>query len=154
MMHQSYRIRLSVHQPQKRALLSTYHRITFIMKDYKKHFTEGKFWKRLPKIVQQAGMKAVYTALLLYNAYQRKETPVWARRIIMGALGYLLMPIDALPDITPIVGYTDDLGVLGLGLVTVAAYVNDEVRAKSRQQLAQWFGEVDEAELRDVDEQL
>lgn len=121
---------------------------------YGKQFSERRFWKRLPKLVQRAGIKVAYTALLLYNAYQRKETPVWARRIIMGALGYLLMPIDALPDITPIVGYTDDIGVLGIGLVTVAAYVNDEVRTKSRTQLSKWFGEVDDAALEDVDEQL
>ena len=125
------------------------------MKDYRKAFSDHKFWKRFPQLVKQAGLKAVYTALLLYNAYKRKETPVWARRIIMGALGYLIMPFDALPDITPIVGYTDDLGVLGLGLVTVAAYVNDEVRQKSRQQLTQWFGtDVDEADLEEVDKQL
>lgn len=66
----------------------------------------------------------------------------------------MMMPIDALPDITPIVGYTDDIGVLGIGLVTVAAYVNDEVRTKSRTQLSKWFGEVDDAALEDVDEQL
>ena len=121
---------------------------------YRRKFNERKFWKRLPGLVQRAGIKVVYTALLLYNAYQRKETPVWARRIIMGALGYLLMPIDALPDITPIVGYTDDLGVLGIGLVTVAAYVNAEVRAKSREQLAKWFGDIEDAELKDVDDKL
>jgi uncharacterized membrane protein YkvA (DUF1232 family) len=64
------------------------------------------------------------------------------------------MPFDALPDLTPIIGYTDDLGVLSFGLVTIAAYVNDEVRIKARLKLRDWFGEINAEELSEVDEQL
>lgn len=99
-------------------------------------------------------MKAVYSVLLLYYAYRRSDTPIWAKRIIIGVLGYFISPIDALPDLTPILGYTDDLGVLSFGLVTIAAYVNDEVRITARKKLRDWFGEFNVEDLQEVDKQL
>ncbi len=100
-------------------------------------------------------MKTVYTALLLFYAYRRPETPLWAKNIVIGALGYLIAPIDWLPDLTPIIGFTDDIGVLSFGLVAVAAYVNAGVKEKARTQLRRWFGvDLDERDLAAVDEQL
>ena len=94
---------------------------------------------RLGKIAKSAGTRTVYSALLLYYAYRRKETPAWAKRTILGALGYLLMPLDAVPDLTPILGYTDDITVLGTGLAIVAAYINKDVKAQARAKLSSWF---------------
>ena len=121
---------------------------------YKESFSEEGLWKKLTKYAKQAGLKIVYSALLLFFAYRRKETPSWAKNIIIGVLGYFVAPIDLIPDLSPIIGYTDDVGVLGFGLVTVAAYINDEVRAQSRKKLHAWFGEYDEAELKSVDKNL
>jgi len=53
----------------------------------------------------------------------------------VGALGYLLTPIDTIPDLTPFLGYTDDLGILSYALVMIAAYINDEVRQKAQRKL-------------------
>ena len=99
-------------------------------------------------------MKVVYSALLLFYAFRRKETPLWAKNIIMGTLGYFLSPIDMIPDLSPIIGYTDDFGVLSFGLVTIAAHVNKDVRDKARKRLTTWFGEIDQKELAEVDKQL
>lgn len=67
------------------------------------------------------------------------ETPIWAKTTIYGALGYFVSPIDAIPDVTPIVGYSDDLGVLVLALATVSAYVKDEHVTKAKETLLRWF---------------
>ncbi len=119
-----------------------------------KSFSKNDFWRRMQSIARGVGQKSVYTILLLYYSFTRKETPHWAKNIIIGVLGYLLMPFDAIPDLTPIIGYTDDIGVLAFGLVTVACYVNQDVRAKAREQLQKWFGEVDEAQIEEVHKQL
>lgn len=121
---------------------------------YADRFSEIKLWNKLKNYARIAGVKAVYSVLLLYFAYTRKETPPWAKRIILGTLGYFLAPFDALPDLTPLLGYTDDIGVLSFGLVTIAAYVNKDVKEKAREKLQQWFGQVDENELADIDKQL
>ncbi|RMG80861.1 MAG: DUF1232 domain-containing protein [Bacteroidetes bacterium] len=123
-------------------------------KKFSASFSENKFWKKIKSFGREAGLKTVYTALLLYYAFKRKETPAWARSIILGTLGYFIAPIDALPDLTPILGYTDDVGVLGFGLVTIACYVNEEVKIKARKHLRDWFGNYDLTELAEVDEQL
>ncbi len=117
-------------------------------------FSEGKFWKTLGRHAQAAGSRTAYTALLLYYAYQRKETPAWAKRVVMGALGYLVMPLDFVPDLSPVVGFTDDIGVLSAGLLTVAAFVNQEVRENARKKLGDWFPSVEEADLQSVEDKL
>ena len=123
-------------------------------KDYQEDFSEEGFWRKLTRYARQAGIKTVYTALLLFYAYRRKETPTWAKSIVFGALGYLIAPFDALPDLTPIIGYTDDIGILSFGLVTIAAYINQDVKENARGQLHRWFGDYDEQELDAVDKQL
>lgn len=120
----------------------------------KKGINEKSLWKKIGKFAKTAGIKVVYSVLLMYFAFTRKDTPKWAKRIIIGSLGYFLAPIDAIPDLTPIIGYTDDLGVLSLGLVAIAAYINDDVKSKARERLTKWFGEYDEEDLKDIDKKV
>ena len=124
------------------------------LRKYRDRFSESKFWDKLRGYAVAAGAKTVYTALLLYYAYERKETPGWAKRLVIGVLGYLIVPIDAIPDLSFLIGYTDDLGVMSFALVTIAAYVNDDVRTRARAQMTEWFDRVDEAALEEVDKKL
>ena len=118
--------------------------------------------KRLKKIIsytakhlQKISGKILYTILLLYYAFRSKETPGWAKNIILGAFAYLLSPIDGIPDITPLVGMTDDAGVLSFALVTIACYINDDIREKARKGLQRFFpGEFNSEELQEVDKML
>lgn len=121
---------------------------------YRKSFSDFNFWEKLKKFATSAGVKVVYSALILYFAYQRTETPSWAKRLIIGVLGYLITPIDLLPDLTIFVGYTDDLSMLSFALATVAAYINDEVRGQAREQLTTWFPNADEEAMEAVEKQL
>lgn len=91
--------------------------------------------KLFTRIIKKGGISLIYSALLLFYAFRRTDLPVWARSIILGALGYLLTPIDSIPDLTPFLGYTDDLGILSYALVMIAAYINDEVRQKAQRKL-------------------
>lgn len=121
---------------------------------YARKFSENKLWKKFSRFARQIGIKTVYSALLMFYAYRRTDTPKWAKNIIIGVLGYLLTPIDAIPDLSPIIGYTDDLGILSFGLVTIAAYINADVREKARKKLHDWFGDYDASEIKDIDEKL
>ena len=106
---------------------------------FKKHYSEESFWDKLKNMAQKSGLEVVEKALMLYYALQRPETPTWAKSIIIGALGYFIFPLDAIPDTILAAGYTDDLGVLAAALATVGLYVNDEVKAKARQKVKDWF---------------
>ncbi|MEZ5041292.1 MAG: YkvA family protein [Saprospiraceae bacterium] len=125
-----------------------------IVQKYRTRFSEVKLWHKLTSYARQAGIKTVYTALLMFFAYRRKDTPKWAKNIIIGLLGYFLAPIDIVPDLSPFVGYTDDLSLLSVGLVTVAGYINKEVKEQAREKLKSWFGEYDPEELAEIDNRL
>jgi uncharacterized membrane protein YkvA (DUF1232 family) len=120
---------------------------------YKSAFSENNFWKKCSRYAKKAGSKTIYMALLLFYAYRRKETPAWAKHIVLGALGYLISPIDALPDLTPILGYTDDAGVLAFALVVISGHINGEVKIQARERLNSWFPAADMEVLDGVDEE-
>lgn len=111
---------------------------------FEKAYTENGFKDTLTRYAKTAGREVIEKALWLYYAARSPATPAWAKTAIYGALGYFISIIDAIPDLTPIVGYTDDLGVLVAALATVAAYITPDVKAKADEKLRRWFGDPDE----------
>ncbi len=106
---------------------------------YSKEYSEENFWEKLRTYAVTAGREVVEKALFLYYAYLEPETPAWAKATIIGALGYFISPIDAIPDIIPVVGYADDLGVLVMAVGTVAAYITPKVKKKAKKKIKDWF---------------
>jgi uncharacterized membrane protein YkvA (DUF1232 family) len=116
--------------------------------DSGKHFSDEKFWGKLKKFAKKAGSSVVYAVLLLYFTLQKPEVPVKAKTIIIGALGYFILPLDLIPDIAVGVGYTDDLGALGVALFQVAMYIDEDIKSKAKDKLKEWFGDnVDTSEI-------
>lgn len=110
------------------------------MKADPRHYTPPRFWRKLTPNARGIGRGAVEKALYLYYAVQNPATPKWARRVIYGALGYFILPLDAIPDLAPLVGYTDDMAVMAAALATVTFYITPAVRAQAHAKMAQWFG--------------
>jgi uncharacterized membrane protein YkvA (DUF1232 family) len=102
-------------------------------------YSDAGLWAKLRQFARQAGREVVEKALWLYYAAQRPDTPLWARTVIYGALAYFISPLDAIPDITPVVGYVDDLATLAAAVVTVGLYIDDAVRERARRKLSDWF---------------
>lgn len=109
--------------------------------EYQDAYSDTGFWSKLRRYASMAGREVVEKALLLYYAMQEEKAPAWAKATIAGALGYFIVPLDAIADLTPAVGYADDLGVLALAIAAVATYINDNVRTKTRARMVDWFGE-------------
>ncbi|WPC75925.1 YkvA family protein [Vibrio porteresiae] len=107
---------------------------------FENEFSDNGFWDKVKKYARSAGESVLEPALKLYYSAQDPETPVWAKTTIYGALGYFISPIDAIPDITPIVGYSDDLGVLAAAAAAVAVHVTKKHKDKAKETLKQWFG--------------
>lgn len=106
-----------------------------------KHYSEESFWQKVKKYALALGKEFVEKALWLYYAGLKESTPVWAKAVIVATLGYFIWPMDAIPDFTPVVGFADDLGALSTAVITLAAYIDDEVREKTAAKLRDWFGE-------------
>ena len=105
--------------------------------------------------LRESKTKSVYIILLMFYAFKDGDVPGWAKNIIFGAFGYLLSPIDSIPDLTPIIGMTDDISVLSFALVTIACYINDEVRLKARNKMDDYLGtKVEQKYITEVDSWL
>ena len=113
---------------------------------YVRDYSEQGFWDKAQSGLKSAGAKVLRLALRLYFSAQDSETPVWAKTAIYSALGYFICTIDAIPDLTPIVGFSDDLGALTLALATVAVYVKPEHVKAADAQIHRWFGDSSTAE--------
>lgn len=108
---------------------------------FEKEYSDSSFWDKVVKFAKSAGKEVIEKALWLYYAAQDPKTPAWAKTVIYGALGYFIFPIDAIPDLTPVVGYADDLGVLAAAVATVAMYITEEIKSLTAQKMKDWFGE-------------
>jgi len=108
---------------------------------YEKHYSEDKFWDKVKTVAKSAGSKLIYLALTLYYAAQSDKTPKWAKTTIYGALGYLILPTDLVPDFLPVVGFGDDLSVIVAATAVVAMNITDDVKKQAKKKLSDWFGE-------------
>ncbi|RTR35696.1 DUF1232 domain-containing protein [Robertmurraya yapensis] len=118
------------------------------MDSMEKHYSEDKFWTKLKKFAVKAGHSVVYTVLLLFYTLQKPDLPKKARITILAALGYFILPVDLIPDFAVGIGFTDDLGALGVALIQVAMHIDDEVKQKAKAKLTDWFGaNVDTSEV-------
>ena len=101
---------------------------------YERHYDEDGFWKKVRRIAAQVGAKVLYPALQLYYLLQSKDVPVKAKTFIIGALGYLILPADLIPDFIPALGFTDDLTALLLALRAVNTHLTPEIKRQAKEQ--------------------
>ncbi|WP_206477940.1 YkvA family protein [Halomonas sp. KRD171] len=106
---------------------------------YSAEYSDSGFWKKMGKVIGKIGYETLEQALKLYYAARDPDTPTWCKGVIYSSLGYLISPLDAIPDITPVVGYSDDIAILSAAIVTVAAHIKDEHVKNARDQLQRWF---------------
>ncbi|MBQ2131176.1 MAG: DUF1232 domain-containing protein, partial [Prevotella sp.] len=106
---------------------------------YKDTFSTNGFVEKISRIAKRAGVKLVYAALLLYYTLENDKVSIKDKAIIIGALGYLISPLDVVPDAIPIAGLGDDLAVLIYILHKVWGDVSEEVKNKARAKLNMWF---------------
>lgn len=107
---------------------------------YSAHYDDKRLWDKLRKYAHRAGYELLEKALWLYYAAERPDTPGWARATAYGALGYFILPTDAIPDWLFAAGLTDDLGALTLAVATLVNYIDDDVRRQTTRRLERWFG--------------
>ena len=114
---------------------------------YSGKFTNSDFVEKISKIAKRAGSKLVYAALILYYTLQSDKISVKDKAIIIGALGYLVSPLDVIPDAIPIAGLGDDLAVFIYVLNKVWGNVSEDIKAKAKDKLSKWFDEDEIAEI-------
>ncbi|MBB3809042.1 YkvA family protein [Pseudochelatococcus contaminans] len=89
-----------------------------------------KFWSSLKRVVNNLPFAEDLVAAFV--CAKDPQTSPKVRYALLGGLGYFIMPIDALPDILPLIGYSDDMAVLAALVGTVAGAIKPEHRDKAR----------------------
>jgi len=115
---------------------------------YSNKFTQSEFVEKISRIAKRAGAKLVYASLILFYTLQSDKVSIKDKAIIIGALGYLISPLDVVPDAIPIVGLGDDLGVLIFVLQKIWGDVPEHIKQKARTKLNEWF---DNDEIQEID---
>ena len=109
------------------------------LQEYKEKFSQKNFIEKIQRVAKRAGVKLVYVALILYYLIESNKVSVKDKAIIIGALGYLISPIDIVPDAIPIAGLGDDMAVMLYVLDKVWGQVDDEIKSKAQRKLSKWF---------------
>lgn len=120
------------------------------IENYKSNYSENGLWKKILKVAKKAGAKTIYMVLLLYNTLKSSDVPLKNKAKIYGALGYFILPMDLIPDLIPIVGYSDDVTALASALYSVWKNVTPEIKQQAQKKLVEWFGNINTTELENL----
>ena len=78
-------------------------------------------WWRLathPAVIRAGGLWALFRqARLAFRLLRDERVPTMAKLVVPAALFYVASPLDLVPDLIPIVGQVDDIGILVLGVL-------------------------------------
>ena len=117
------------------------------IKEYEKQYSEEKFWSKVTTVAKKAGIKVIYMALLLYYALDSTSLSVKDRALIIGALGYFILPLDLVSDLMPAIGFLDDAAILLAIVKLLIVGIDNKVIALAKGKLSQWFGNFNEIEI-------
>jgi len=104
----------------------------------------------LARLAKRGGHKVLSSALTLYYCLRDSETPTWAKTVIAGALGYLIFPLDMIPDAILGAGFTDDWSVILGALAAVVTHIKPEHKDKAAALADRFLGEPDGVELDEI----
>jgi len=93
------------------------------------------FWRKLRQLVSQVPFAEDLVAAH-YCAFDR-ETPGHVKAALIGALAYFVLPMDAVPDVLPVIGFGDDAAVLAAAIKLVTSHITPDHREAARRTLAQ-----------------
>jgi uncharacterized membrane protein YkvA (DUF1232 family) len=118
--------------------------------NYANKFSQSEFVEKISRIAKRAGAKLVYAALILFYTLQSDKVSTKNKALIIGALGYMISPLDVVPDAIPIVGLSDDLAVLLYVLKTVWTEIDPSIQERAREKLSKWFDEDEISEINNL----
>ena len=117
------------------------------IRKYRNRYTEPGLWAKIAKVAQKAGIKVIYLALLFYYVLRSGTTSSKDRSLILGALGYFILPLDLIPDAIPVVGFSDDLAALVAVYVAMKHSITPEIELQAQSRLEKWFPQYCQADI-------
>jgi len=98
-----------------------------------------RFWIKLKQVA--ARLPFTEDLLAAYYCAFDKETPRHVQVALLGALAYFILPFDFVPDMMPVLGFTDDAAILATAIRLVASHITNDHRAAARAALRRGVSE-------------
>jgi uncharacterized membrane protein YkvA (DUF1232 family) len=92
------------------------------------------FWKKLRGLAARLPFAEDLIAAH-YCAFDR-QTPIHVKAVLVGAVAYFVLPTDFIPDVLPVIGYTDDAAVLAAAIKLVSSHITPDHREAAQRALA------------------
>ena len=89
-----------------------------------------RFWIKLKRVVSR--LPFAEDLLAAYYCAFDKQTPRHVQVTLLGALAYFILPFDFIPDMMPVLGFTDDAAVLATAIRLVATHITSDHRDAAR----------------------
>ena len=89
-----------------------------------------RFWIKLKKVASK--LPFIEDLLAAYYCAFDRQTPRHVQAALLGAIAYFILPFDFVPDMLPVLGFTDDAAVLATALRLVAAHITKDHREAAR----------------------
>ena len=89
-----------------------------------------RFWRKLKRVA--ARLPFAEELLAAYYCAFDRATPLQVKATLVGAIAYFVLPLDAIPDVLPVLGFTDDAAVLATTLRLVASSIQPAHRKAAR----------------------
>jgi uncharacterized membrane protein YkvA (DUF1232 family) len=102
------------------------------IKLYGNNYSEIRFWNKIYRgiCLDRLERELIENALILF--YAISNASLEKKSIIIGALGYFILPMDLIPDLIPVVGFTDDANLLAFAIREVRSAITTEVTEKAK----------------------
>lgn len=102
--------------------------------------SEASFRSAVKTAMTKIGRPATIHSMKVWFAANSPAMPVKYKTVLWASIAYLVSPIDLIPDVTPIVGFTDDVGVITAALAYAHLYITDEITEKAHALYSRTFG--------------
>ena len=83
---------------------------------YVDKYSDEGLMSKVKRVGKKMGSKLLYNVYVLYYVLKSRDVPVKVKAEILGALGYVLVPLDLIPDFIPVAGFTDDLAAVAFAV--------------------------------------
>jgi len=95
-----------------------------------------RFWRKARRVA--AHIPFAEELLAAYYCAFDRATPLPVKATLVGALAYFVLPADAIPDVLPVIGFTDDAAVLAIAIKLVTGHMRPEHREAAKDRLAEF----------------
>ena len=110
-------------------------------------YSDAKLWNKIAKCATKMGAKLVYYVLILYYVMKEPGVPFRIKAEIAGALAYVILPVDLIPDFIPVVGFSDDMAALLCVIELVADMVTPDIEKKAMDKVRDIFNLTEDYDL-------